>query len=288
MSQDKITTKPSSPRPRPRSPQASFPVRRPDFDFEGVRRFAYDDNALASAFWAVLQALFPDGEKFFIKAVRDCRDRVDDPTLQGEIDAFMGQEANHGRIHRELNETVQRIHGVDLRAIEQRTEKIMSLFNRIHSPMQRLAMTAGAEHFTATVARFLLRHPEYMAGFHDEAAKRLVMWHALEEREHRAVAFDVYQRAGGSYWMRAVMFPWMAGVLTPWIVFEVLKLMVEVNGFEDRAALRRGYASLLGRKGILMKIGPGMRDYFRRDFHPKDDDQSGLEAEWRRELGWAT
>jgi len=272
---------------RRRSAAASFPVRRPDFDFSSVRRFFYDDNALASAFWAALQALFPDGERFFIKAVRDCRQLVDDPALQAEIDAFMGQEANHGRAHREVNEKARQVHGVDLRKIERRTARIMGLFNRIHSPVQRLAMTAGAEHFTATVARFLLRHPEYLAGFRDLDARRLVMWHALEEREHRAVAFDVYRSAGGTYWMRVVMWLWMAAVLAPWITYEVVRLTAELEGFDDRAALRRGYASLLGRKGILMKIGPGMRDYFRRDFHPSDDDQSALEAEWRRELGWA-
>jgi len=282
MNQENLSCTPSSSKRAP-----AFPIRRPDFDFSRVRRFTYDDNALPSAFWAVLQALFPDGEKFFIKSVRDVRTRIDDPKLQREIDAFMGQEANHGRVHREVNETAQKIHGVDLKAIERRTAKIMAMFNRIHTPMQRLAMTAGAEHFTATVARFLLRHPEYLAGFLDANARRLVMWHALEEREHRAVAFDVYQAAGGSYWMRAVMLPWMFGVLAPWVVFEIVKVMVEVRGFEDRAALRRGFDSLVGRKGILQKIGPGMRDYFRRDFHPFDDDQSTLEAEWRRELGWA-
>ncbi len=266
---------------------ASFPVRRPQLDFSEVRQRFYDDNALGSAFWAVLQALFPDGERFFIRAVHDVRKRVDDPDLQRDIDAFMGQEATHARMHREVNEKAQQIHGIDLETIERRMAKITALFNRFHSPMQRLAMTAAAEHFTATVGRYLLRHPEYMAGFRDLPARHLVMWHAIEEREHRAVAFDVYRKAGGSYWLRVVMFPWMFAVLTPWIVFETLRITGQMKGYEDRAALRRGYLSLLGPKGILMKIGPGMRDYLRRDFHPNDDDQSALEAEWKRELGFA-
>lgn len=277
-------------RPAPSSPHArnaSFPIRRPDFDFSEVRLLFYDDNALGSAFWAVLQALFPDGERFFVEAVRDVRKRIDDPALQRDIVAFMGQEAAHARAHRAVNETAQRLHGIDLKTVERRAAAIMAMFNRVHTPMQRLAMTAGAEHFTATVARFLLRHPEYLAGFRDTAARHLVMWHALEEREHRAVAFDVFEKAGGSYWMRAVMFPWMVAVLGPWVAFEIVRLTAQLGGFKDRAALRRGYESLLGREGILMKVGPGMRDYFRRDFHPNDDDQSALEAEWRSELGWA-
>jgi predicted metal-dependent hydrolase len=281
--------KPSSTAARvnPYSRTASFPVRKPDFDFSQSPLLFYDDNVLASAFWGVLQAFFPDGERFFIKAVRDCRKLVDDPVLQREIDAFMGQEANHGRAHQKANETVQQRYGIDLESIERRMAKFMAVFNRTHSPLQRLAMTAGAEHFTSTVARYLLRHPEYMAGFRDPAIRKLVLWHVLEEREHRAVAFDLFQRAGGTYWTRAVMFPWFFVVLTPWLVYEIVRLTASLDGFEDRAALERGYASLLGRKGILMKIGPGLRDYFRRDFHPNDDDQSALEAEVRREFGWA-
>lgn len=283
MSQQAVSANTSS---ASRFQGASFPVRRPELDYSGIRRLFFDDNPLGSAFWAVLQALFPDGERFFIKAVHDVRKRVHDPALQREIDAFMGQEANHGRAHREVNEIAQELHGVDLKTIERRTARIMAAFNRVHTPMQRLAMTAGAEHFTATVARYLLRHPEYLERFRDPAARHLVMWHALEEREHRAVAFDVYRQAGGGYWTRVVMFPWMATVLTPWITFEVVKLTAQLDGFRDRAGLRRGYRSLFGSRGLLMKIGPGMRDFFRRDFHPNDDDQSALEAEWRRELGW--
>src|SRR5271166_2862133 len=118
MNQEKVSSTASSSKPR----APAFPVRRPHFDFSGVRRFAYDDNALGSAFWGVLQALFPDGEKFFIRSVRDVRKRVDGPKLQREIDAFMGQEANHGRVHREVNEMAQKVHGVDLKSIERRSE----------------------------------------------------------------------------------------------------------------------------------------------------------------------
>lgn len=267
---------------------ASFPVRRPEFDFTTVPRLFFDDNAFGSAFWIVLQALFPDGERFFIKAVRDVRDRIDDPQLQRDVDAFIRQEANHGRAHRAVNDMAQEVHRVDVKTIERRTRKIFAFFDRTHTPMQRLAMTAAAEHFTATVARFLLRHPEYLARFRDPETRRLVMWHALEEREHRAVAFDVYQRAGGGYWLRAAMMPWMFGLLGPWLAYEVVRMAATLGGFSDRAELRRGLDTLVSRKGIMMKIGPGLRDYFRRDFHPNDDDQSALEAQWRAELGFVS
>lgn len=267
---------------------ASFPVRRMDFDFSRSPQYGYADNPLASCFWLVLQALFPDGEQFFIDSVRSVREKIEDPQLQRDISAFIGQEAMHGRAHREANAALLKVHGIDVVSTERRTKQLMALFTRLHTPMQRLAMTAGAEHLTSTIARFLLRHPDYLAGFRDPVLRRLVMWHALEEREHRAVAYDVYQQAGGGYWTRATMFPWFMGLLAPFVTYDIVKLMLRHGGFRDRHALRLGFASLLGRKGLLQKIGPGLRDYFRRDFHPRDDDQSALEAEWRRELALAT
>lgn len=267
---------------------ASFPVRRVDFDFAEMPKFIYDDSPLESCFWLVVQALFPHGEQFFIDAVRDCRDKVDDPQLQAAIRAFMGQEANHGRAHRKANEAIMKAHGLDVMKTERRTKVAMSLFNRFHTPMQRLAMTVGAEHFTSTLARYMLRHREYVAGFRHPEVSRLIMWHALEEREHRAVAFDLYERAGGGYWMRVTMMPWFIGWLLPFVAYEVVRLLVENDGLRDRAALARAARSLGGRDGVLRKLGPGMRDYFRRDFHPSDDDQSELEEAWRRELAFGT
>jgi predicted metal-dependent hydrolase len=269
-------------------PTARFPVRRPAFDFSRVEKLIYRDNALESSFWLVLQALFPDGERFFIDAVNDVRRKAEiDPQLARDIAAFMGQEAAHGRAHSAANEAIFTHHGVDLKTTERRTKALLGLISRVHTPMQRLAMTAGAEHFTATLARFMMRHREYLDGFRDPEVRRLIMWHSLEEREHRAVAFDLYRRAGGGYWLRAAMAPWFAAMIAPLIFYEVARLLASSGEWRDRSAMRRGLRSVFGRGGPLARMMPGLRDWFRRDFHPSDDDQSELEAAWRRELGLA-
>ncbi len=276
----KVTQKPVR-----RHEGASFPVRKMDFDFSAVPRYLYNDNPLASYFWLVIQAKFPDGEQFFIDAVRDSRDAVDDDDLQRDISAFIGQEAMHGRAHRLANEMLLEVHGIDVIKTEKRTKVLMKWFNRIHTPKQRLAATAGAEHLTASLARFLLRHPEYLAGFKDDTIRHLVMWHALEEREHRAVAFDVYQKSGGDHRTRVVMYVWFIAALAPFVVMDMIKLMIRDGSWKDLAGISAGLKSLFGKGGLLSHSTPALMDYFRRDFHPNDDDQTRLEAGWRKELG---
>lgn len=265
---------------------ARFPVRREMFDLSGVPDpYTYAGNPLASYFWMVLQAKFPDGEQFFIDSVRALRDQVTDEQLQKDISAFIGQEAMHGHAHRDVNKFIEKQFGIPMAGIERRMKSLMSWFQKAHTPKQCLAATAGAEHLTAVVARFLLRNPDYLAGFRDPAIRRLVMWHALEEREHRSVAFDVYEQAGGGYLTRAVMLPWFMAVLLPAATLEILRLMAGDGSFKDIRNLRTGLASLLGRSGLLAASLPAILDYFRPGFHPSDDDQTALETGWRRELG---
>lgn len=265
---------------------ARFPVRRETFDLSEVQSpFMYAGNPLGSYFWLVLQAKFPDGEQFFIDSVRALRDYVKDPQLQKDISAFIGQEAMHGHAHRAVNESIERQFGVPIVGIERRMKSLMSWLQKVHTPKQCLALTAAAEHLTAVIARFLLRNPDYLAGFHDPAIRRLVMWHALEEREHRSVAFDVYQQAGGGYLTRAVMLPWFMAAVLPGATVEILRLMARDGSLKDMRNLRTGLASLLGRRGLLTASVPAILEYFRPGFHPRDDDQTALEMGWRRELG---
>src|SRR3546814_1673082 len=53
----------------------------------------------------------------------------------------------------------------------------------------QLAGTCALEHFTATLAHAILSDPAHLAGAETEA-QRMWRWHAIEEIEHKAVAYD--------------------------------------------------------------------------------------------------
>ncbi|SHY70081.1 metal-dependent hydrolase [Mycobacteroides abscessus subsp. abscessus] len=60
-----------------------------------------------------------------------------------------------------------------------------------------LAVTAAAEHFTAVLAERLLGDEDFRAIPGDAEVWNLLKWHALEELEHKSVAFDVFRSVGG-------------------------------------------------------------------------------------------
>src|SRR5271165_1118611 len=89
--------------------------RRVDFDFDAasVPRDWYRGDLHLTTFWNALSLLFPEGERFFVESVRRYKDRIDDPALREAVDAFIGQEAMHGKAHRAFNELV-RSRGLDV------------------------------------------------------------------------------------------------------------------------------------------------------------------------------
>src|SRR5438128_1318860 len=83
--------------------------RRVRFEYPtGERKQHYvDDDLVMSHLVAVLSAMFPEGEDFFIRSVRNYKDRIGDPELQQAIKGFIAQEATHRHQHRMLNERLQ-------------------------------------------------------------------------------------------------------------------------------------------------------------------------------------
>src|SRR5262249_17194143 len=71
---------------------------------------------------------------------------------------------------------------------------------RLSPPVLRLAVTVACEHFTAILAEEALA--DGALDLADEPLRHLLAWHAVEELEHKAVAFDVLQRVAPSYALR--------------------------------------------------------------------------------------
>src|SRR5438445_3292787 len=185
----------------------SIPTRPMEFDAwldDLPRHFAADGDIVMSHVLAVLSAVFPDGEDYFVRSVAAVRDRITDPRLRENVEGFIGQESMHGREHRALNERLAEL-GYPTRAIGTYVRRLTAFRERFQNEKANLAVTAALEHYTATLAETLLTDPEARAEIGHDAVRDLLMWHALEESEHKAVAFDVYKRVGGTERMRVAM-----------------------------------------------------------------------------------
>jgi uncharacterized protein len=236
-----------------------------------------------SHFFNALSVFFPIGERFFIASVRNYRDRIADPQLQEAVTAFIGQEAMHGREHERYNRLLQDS-GMPASVLERVVGVALGAAQKLTPKSWQLATTLALEHHTAILADRLLSRPELLQGS-DPAFARLWRWHALEETEHKAVAFDVWNEAVGQG--RAVQHL-VRGVtmVTTTLAFWGLIAAFSVCMIETDARTRReprGYRVLtdflLGPDGMYRKTLPAWLNYFRRSFHPWRHDNRHLLAQ---------
>lgn len=259
-----------------------IPPRHLDFRMPQAPRYFLADNATATTFLAVLSAFFPPGERFFMESVRNFRKDISDPVLKAEIAGFMGQEAIHGREHERLNELLME-RGINTKVPETAVKMALKVLEQF-SPSQQLAFTTFMEHFTALVGEQLLTDKRFQEHADGEMLQ-LWLWHALEELEHKAVAYDVYDTVGNSRLERLIAFPMVAVVMLPAVFGSWGYLLAKEGKLFDRKDLRKGLDLILGgKRGLISRILPKMGLFGRKDYHPNKKDTRALEAEWREKL----
>ena len=271
--------------PRTAATYPDIPRRKLDFDFdpERVPLDFYDGDPIKSLFMASLSLVFPEGERFFVDSVMHYRDRIDDPALAAAVKGFAAQEGMHARAHAAFNAMV-RAQGLEVAIDLERKVKHLLRFRKKTAPAAaRLAVTCALEHFTAILAEQLMTDEAHRECLHP-SVRDLWVWHALEESEHKAVAFDVFQKVSGSYWIRARVMVIATVFFLGFIAYSHLRLVKARGLLGDVAGLLRTFDYLWLRRGLFRKLIPAYLDYFRPGFHPDDRDTTSLLTEWRSRL----
>lgn len=285
MSRLPAVTAPAAPTLRHHNPPV--PIRHMEFGFaqQPLKRHFYDDNAFASAFYMAFSAVIPQGERFFIHSVRHYRARIDEAALQVRVTGFIGQEAMHGKEHDAVNAVYEQM-GFPLGRIDRAVRDAMRLLATTLPKPAQLAFTVALEHYTAIISEYMLSRPEVQAKFEPTVGK-FIFWHMVEETEHKAVAFDVYERCVGSYALRVgTMIP-TSFVLLAALAGLQLYLMTQDGVRPKRGRLRdslRGFAAIYGPRGLFGQVLPKLLDYFRPGFHPNDHDTTALLEQFREKF----
>ncbi len=243
-------------------------------------------DPVSTAFYNALSATFPKGEAFFVESVRLFRDGAP-PKLEQEIRAFVTQEVMHSREHVQFNKRALEA-GYDLTPLEERVEWRLSI-TRARPPIVNLAATMCLEHFTAILAHQLLKNPSHL-GRADAESAAMWRWHAIEEIEHKGVAYDTWLHAT-RHWPRRKR----------WSVKARVMLFVTRNFVVDRSLgtlwlLRqdgitglRAWARMLWfawvRPGMLRRIFGAWFAFFLPRFHPWNHDDRPLIAAAEASLG---
>lgn len=245
-------------------------ARRPD-------RWWLNGDPIATAFYNALSVTFPKGEAFFIDSVRKFRDGTP-PRLAAEIQAFIKQEVIHTREHVAFNRHVTD-QGYDTSRLEARVDNEIAL-TRDKPAIGSLAATMCLEHFTAILAHELVADPRHLAGGDGEAAD-LWRWHAIEEIEHKSVAYDTWLHATRDWprfrrwWVKTLvmLITTRKFLVGRWIGMLDLLAQDGLTGWRVKA---RVLAYAFGRPGMARKVMGAWLTFFLPGFHPWNHDDRAL------------
>ena len=244
--------------------------------------YFFNDNALLSAFFSALSSTFPAGEGEFIASVRLYRDKVQSEKLKDEIRGFIGQEGHHSRQHQRANEILRDL-GFDAVKLDKDLEGYIKRHVENRSDKFRLGMTVCMEHLTAILAEHLLTYPETLESL-AEPVQDLLYWHAVEEIEHKSVAFDTFMSIEGDQkylrWCQVyatLFFFHRIG----WYTIKLLWWQKKMPSWKDFKGFWR---FMTGKKGMFTGVQKNYFDWFKVGFHPWDHDNADLIERWKTEF----
>lgn len=279
-------------KPRARTPENLQLIPRVvRFDYESVmrkNRYWHGGDPVTTHFFNALQAMFPEGERFFMDSARDVRDMLGKDNIPAELNEqirlFIRQEAMHGREHDAWTTALISLGYIGMEGFDLKLKRDNKWSKKHLKPIWRLAMTAASEHFTASLAHlFVYKRPDFI----EQAAspfRELLVYHAMEEVEHKAVCYDLYNEAKGGYFLR------IAGMV--FVTFDLLirlrnrqEYLLKKDGQWTPENRKKARDLLWGKEGIMRVLAPYLLQYFRPDFHPwETDERRDLIAKYNLEM----
>ena len=174
-------------------------TRRIPFEFpEDIEPYWKADMPEWCAFLNGLSLTMPYLEPFLIRSVREAAESITDERIKADAKSFIEQEAQHFSQHRKFNELLKSKGYEGLANIETEMEVSYKKLNS-RSLRHRMAYTSGFETMTLGLTRFLVDKRCWLFKDADPRIASLMLWHIVEEAEHKNVAIDVYRAACPGY-----------------------------------------------------------------------------------------
>jgi uncharacterized protein len=250
-----------------------------------MERWWCNGDPVATAWLNSLSASFPRGEALFIESVKHFRDGAP-PELEREIRGFIQQEVNHSREHLAFNRAASEA-GYDMTAADARIAANTDLA-RTRPPIVKLAVTIALEHFTAMFAHMFLADPTAFFDPHGPQAA-IWRWHAVEEIEHKGVAYDTFLHATRGWprfkrWrLKATIMLLITNRFIRHRSRDALDFLAQ-DGITGWRAKARLMWYVFGKPGVLRRLFPAWLAYFLPGFHPWNRDDRVLIARYEAEF----
>lgn len=263
---------------------ASFPVRRMDYNFENSPKYWCANDPAMTHYFTGLSTLFPEGESYFVRSVRVLREHAKlNEALDKEISAFIGQEAMHSKEHHAFHISAQQ-HGLNPESLEKVTGIVLKGLEKVFSKKWNLLVTVGLEHYTAVLVVSMMETVnEYMT---DKTIRDLWLWHSVEETEHKAVAFDLYEYLYGNglnaYLPRVTIFTLSLILITGLSTIYQIVLMKRDKQLSNLKTWQNFFNFAAKQYKTFI---PKFFEYYRYDFHPNQTNEKNLVATTKIKLG---
>lgn len=267
-------------------PRKTITPRMPKFVFDHVPKYWIFESPLASAIVNGVNLLFPAGERFFIRSVQHYMNQITDEELKAQIKGFFGQEGRHAGAHEKYFDRLRQ-HGFDIDGLLKTYEHLaFDIIEKASPPVLRLSVTVALEHFTAIMAERAFE--DRILDFADPAMRDLLYWHASEEIEHKAVAFDVLKQVDPRYSIRFAGMILASTLLAGFWTWATLRLLSDDKEFAQKSSASDVKRIAAERVNFIHKVFVGgILDYLRPSFHPNDKDTSKLAETYLAAAGLA-
>jgi predicted metal-dependent hydrolase len=252
-------------------------------------RFPYADGA--KAHWNKAMPEFshivnggslamPFLEPYLIETMKKAKERITDPELLKDVDLYIGQEATHFRQHQQWNKRLAEMGYASVPAHEAQLKKDYDAFAANRSFTFNIAYAEGFEAMGLTVGHMLVEDREYLLGDADPAVASMILWHFVEEIEHKTVTFDVFKALDGRYWWRVYGLAYATGHMffRTWQAYR--NLLIE-DGRWHHVTNRLKLYGLLAR--MFRKLLPRLARILKPSYDPRQVEDPAWVKDWWRQ-----
>jgi uncharacterized protein len=250
--------------------------RRTSFSFpEDIPKLWVGGSHVRTHVMNSLHLFLPPFERMITRLVRDALlHELADPHLKRQALGFMRQEAVHGRVHTQFLGNLE-AQGYDLAGYMRFVEWFFShLLAKKLGPKISLSITAAFEHYTDILVLLILKS-DFLDGC-DPRMKELFAWHAAEEVEHHAVAYDMLRALDSRYSLRMLGNVLVVPILVGFITGGAALLLHQDGKLAERETAKGFHEFFFTKYGIAPEIARLFRLYARRDYQRDHADYAHL------------
>lgn len=177
-------------------------IRRINFDLAADTPFLWQpDNPAFAAYCNLFSFIAVPFEKFIVQVMKQAKDHTSDPNILEEMDGFLRQEAQHANAHRRhIQVLVDQYPG-----LQQCYDDACSSYEKLVAEQSlhfNLAYIANLEATFTPLFKMVLDNRKSLFGAGNPTVASMMMWHFVEEIEHRSSGLVICEAITGSKFFR--------------------------------------------------------------------------------------